>query len=134
LPNREFSRPNRELDLGALGQAGDGDAQDRGKYKAYDAKGGEQDALPPIEALTLGIIEELREFLVDLDHWQEPGEAGAEAPKRSSLLRARRRDGPPEERRPRACDASSKEPPKPVEKTRQYSFDLRRAPRSKSLG
>ena len=52
---------------GALGQAGDGDAQDRGEYKAYDAKGGEQDTLPPIEVRALGIIEELREFLVDLD-------------------------------------------------------------------
>ena len=27
--------------LGGLGQAGDGDTQDRGEYKAYDAKGGE---------------------------------------------------------------------------------------------
>jgi hypothetical protein len=59
--------------LGGLGQAGDGDTQDRGEYKAYDAKGGEQDTLPPIEVRALGIIEELREFLVDLDPWQEQG-------------------------------------------------------------
>lgn len=48
---------------GALGKAGDGGDQDRSEYEAYDAKGSEQDALPPIEALALGIIEELSEFL-----------------------------------------------------------------------
>jgi hypothetical protein len=48
---------------GALGKAGDGGDQDRSEYEAYDAKGSELDALPPIEALALGIIEELSEFL-----------------------------------------------------------------------
>jgi hypothetical protein len=33
-----------------------------------------------------GIVEELGEFLVDLDHRQEPGEAGAEAPDKSMFL------------------------------------------------
>ena len=36
---------------GALGQAGDGGDQDRAEHKAHDTKGGEQDALPPVEAL-----------------------------------------------------------------------------------
>ena len=98
---------------GALGQAGDGDAQDRGEYKAYDAKGGEQDALPPVEALAFWVVEELGEFLVYLNHWQQPGEARAEAPKWSPMFRARRRDGPPEKRR--SGEREAEHPPKNAE-------------------
>jgi hypothetical protein len=83
-----------------MGQARDGGDEDRAEYKAHDTKGGEQDALQPIEPLASGIVEELSKFLVDLNHRQQPRQAGTEAPEQSlnwSLFPgARRRDGPPE--------------------------------------
>ena len=83
--------------LGALGQARDGGAQDRGQHKADDADHGKNKTLPAGQALALGIVEEVGEFLVDLDDWQKPGEAGAEAPNGPMLLRCWH--GHPEERR-----------------------------------
>jgi len=71
---------------GALGQAGDGGDQDRAEYKAHDGHGGKDKTLPAGQAFAFGIVEERGEFLVDLDHWQEPGEAGAEAPDKSMFL------------------------------------------------
>jgi hypothetical protein len=69
-----------------------GGDQYQAEYPPYDAKGGEQDTLPPIEVRACGIIEEVGEFLADLDPWQEPGKAGAKAPnpKRSFVPRVRR--------------------------------------------
>src|ERR1700730_970974 len=81
----------------ALGQAGDGGDQDRAKHKAYHAHRGKDKTLPAGQAFAFGIAEEVRKFLVDLDYWQEPGEAGAEAPNGPMLLRCWH--GHPEERR-----------------------------------
>jgi len=72
---------------GALGQAGDGGDQDCAEHKAHDANRGKDKTLPAGQAFAFGIVEERGEFAVDLDHWQEPGEAGAEAPNGTMLLR-----------------------------------------------
>jgi hypothetical protein len=84
--------------LGALGQARDGGDQDRAEHKAHNAHRGKDKTLPAGQAFAFGIVEEVGEFLVDFDHWQEPGEAGAEAPNGPMLLRCWQ--GHPEERRP----------------------------------
>jgi len=73
-PRPDLTRPS-----GALGQAGDGGDQDRAEHKAHDADRGKDKTLPSGQAFAFGIIEERGEFLVDLDYWQQPGEAGAEA-------------------------------------------------------
>jgi hypothetical protein len=55
----------------ALGQTGDGGDQDRAEHKAHDADHGKDKTLPAHQALAFGIVEEIGEFLVDHDHWQE---------------------------------------------------------------
>jgi hypothetical protein len=64
-----------------MGQAGDGGEQNQAESPTHDTKAGEQDTLPPIEVRARGIIEEVGEFLVYLDPWQEAGKTGAKAPK-----------------------------------------------------
>jgi len=85
--DRPESQPEKTRCLarasGALGQAGDGGDQDRAEHEAHDGHRAKDKTLPAGQAFAFGIIEELGEFLVDLDHWQEPGEAGAEAPDES---------------------------------------------------
>src|ERR1019366_4108802 len=74
------------LASGALGQARDGGEQDRAEYKAHHADHRKDKTLPAGQAFALGIVEEIGELLVDLDHRQEPGEAGAEAPDKPVMV------------------------------------------------
>jgi hypothetical protein len=84
---------------GALGQAGDGGDQDRAEHKAHHGKASgkaiEYEPLRPRETLALGMIEELLTFPVDLNHGQQPRQAGEEAPKFSSILAVCRRHRAP---------------------------------------
>src|ERR1700730_17577475 len=72
--------------------------------------------MPALKARALGIIEELCEFLVDLDHGQQLRQAGAEAPNAAMLPRGRH--VPPEERR-----ASHREPEHPIENAEENGGD-----------
>jgi hypothetical protein len=71
---------------GALGQARDGGEQDRAEHKAHDPHRVKDKTLPAGQTFAIRIVEEIGEFLVNLDHWQKPGEAGAEAPDKSVFL------------------------------------------------
>src|ERR1700689_5819069 len=63
-----------------LGEAGDGDDQEADQEPADHHIGGEEEALPPLEPLSVGVAEEFGELLVDLNARQKPREARAEAP------------------------------------------------------
>jgi len=66
---------------------------------ADEAKAREDDGLPRLESLAVGVGEEIGEFLVHLDHRQEPREACTEAPEQVSVGNTRCRCGPPQDNR-----------------------------------
>src|ERR1700728_2030110 len=82
-----------------LGEAGDGDYQEADKGPADHDIGGKEEALPPCEPLAVRVVEELSELLVDLDAWQKPREACAEAPESAPRWVANVRREKPEDHR-----------------------------------
>src|SRR5882757_1932922 len=82
---------------GIVSQPGDGKQQDRAQHQPNHRERGEHEDLPAFQPGTPGIIEELREFLVDRDHGKKLRQTGETTPDRPIFLR--RRDGPPKQRR-----------------------------------
>jgi hypothetical protein len=72
-----------------LGQAGNGGNQHRAEHEAYDADDRKNGTLEPGQALAFWVIKKVRKLFVDLDHWQEPGKTGAEAPDECVWFRLR---------------------------------------------
>jgi hypothetical protein len=107
-----------------LRQAGNGGNQHRAEHEAYDADDGNNGTLKAGQALAFWVVKKVRKFLVDLDHWQKPGEACAKAPKkplmaiahslyaRFEINRAEERDAyDPSENAERVCaDAEARDP------------------------